>query len=233
MTRQTRDQLLLPTVPGLAAPDGFHGRVTALGLTLGDSQIVLLGDYLARLLAMNQRMNLTAIVDPSEAWIRHVEDALYLGPMLSDLAKGARIADVGSGGGLPAIPLAIAFPDLLFSLIESTQKKAAFLRDLAAALGLRNVSVLPVRAELVALGRMRGSFEVITARAVAKLSLLVPLTAPLLRDGGRMLFIKGQRVDEELALAAAAILDAHMIHRDTIATPTGRVVVLERAIRAR
>ena len=75
--------------------------------------------------------------------------------------------------------LAIAFPDLPFSLIESTRKKAGFLQDMARALDLRNVTVLPERAEYIGESRMRGTFDAVTARAVSKLSLLVPLTAPL------------------------------------------------------
>ncbi len=231
MTAKPRARLGLPSAPRLVHPEGVAERLVAAGVNLTEAQLGLVGDYLARLLAMNERMNLTAIVDPAEAWTRHAEDALSLVPMLAELPKGARVADVGSGGGVPGIPLAIAFPDLPFSLIESTRKKAGFLQDMARALDLRNVTVLPERAEYIGESRMRGTFDAVTARAVSKLSLLVPLTAPLLRDGGRLLFIKGQRADEELVEAEAALRASHVIHCQTLSTPTGRVVVLEKVAR--
>ncbi len=127
---------------------------------------------------MNERVNLTAITDPAEAWTRHILDALTLVPLMADLAEGSAVLDVGSGGGVPGIPMAIARPDLAFTLVEATQKKAAFLTAVSAALGLTNVTVLAERAEVLG-PTMRARFDVVTARAVGRLVALVPTHHPL------------------------------------------------------
>lgn len=191
--------------------------------------IARIGDYLARLLAMNEQMNLTAIKTPDEAWERHAFDALTLVPLLQEVNAGGRVADIGSGGGLPGIPIAIARPDLLITLVEATQKKATFLSAIAAALGLSGVTVESERAEKLTTGPLRETFDVVTARAVARLPQLVPLTAPFVKSGGRLLLIKGQKANEELQEAARVLVKQRMRHVKTITTPTGRIVVLAKA----
>ena len=198
MSQAARPALAMPTPAPLAPPEDFGARLAALGVELGAAAVAQLGDYLARLLAMNELVNLTAIAEPAAAWERHALDALTLVPLLADLGPGARLVDVGSGGGVPGIPLAIARPDLEVTLIEATQKKAAFLAAVADVLGLHNVTVRAERAELLANGELRGAFDAVTARAVGRLVALVPLTA--------------QRC----------------VHERTVPTPTGRIVVLRR-----
>src|ERR1019366_8872202 len=187
-----------------------------------------IGDYLARLLAMNERMNLTSITDAPSAWERHALDALSLLPHLADVPAGGRLVDVGSGGGIPGIPLAIVRPDLHITLIEATQKKAWFLSAVSEQLRLTNVIARAERAEKLAVGPLAGQFDVVTARAVARLATLVPLVVPFARVGGRLLLIKGQRVDEELSEAKRVLAAHHVRHEATIATPTGRIVILSR-----
>ena len=228
VTKAARPPLPLPTSAPLAPPEGFDARLAEIGVRLDPAALAILGDYLGRLLAMNEQMNLTAIKDPSEAWEKHALDALTLVPLLGEVAAGARLVDVGSGGGLPGIPLAIARPDLRVTLVEATQKKAAFLAAVVAALGLTHVEVRAERAETLGAGALRGAFDVVTARAVARLDLLVPLTAPLARPGGLVLLVKGQRADEELAEAKRALAEQRTTHEKTVATPTGRIVVLRR-----
>jgi 16S rRNA (guanine527-N7)-methyltransferase len=228
MRPDERPSLPLPTPVPLAPPEGFAARLSELGVPLDPAAITRLGDYLARLLAMNEHMNLTAITEPAAAWERHGLDSLTLVPLLAELGAGARLIDIGSGGGLPGIPLALARPDLQVTLVEATQKKAAFLSAVAGALGLTNVSVRAERAEQLATGELRGTFDAVTARAVARLSLLVPWTAPFAKPGGLVLLVKGQRADEELAEAARVLGKQRAAHEKTVATPTGKIVVLRR-----
>lgn len=175
------------------------------GATLADEQHAALVRYLDLLFAANERMNLTRITDRAQAELQHVADALTVLPHLP--GEPHRLADVGSGGGVPGIPLAIARPDVQVTLIESTKKKAAFLQSAAAQLGLANVAVLELRAEEVGLSpRHRETFDVALARAVATTDWLAEWCLPLVRKGGKVLAMKGPKVAEELPAAAKAIL---------------------------
>lgn len=228
MSNQERPALVLPHSVPLVAPEGFGARLDAMGAPVSAATLAQLGDFLARMLAMNEQMNLTAIKDVESAWERHVLDALTLLPLLAEVPAGGRLVDIGSGGGIPGIALAIARPDLSVLLVESTQKKAAFLSAVSAAMGISNVSVRAERAEQLGKGELEGTFDVVTARAVARLLALVPLTLPFARPGGLVLLIKGQREGEELVEARAVIAKQRAVHEKTVATPTGRVVVLRR-----
>lgn len=228
MSHATRQPIEPPESVPLTPPEDFAARLDALGVSLDATAIARLGDYLARLLAMNKFMNLTAITDPAEAWTRHALDALTLVPLLAELPSGAGVVDVGTGGGVPGIPLAIARPDLRVMLVEATQKKVAFLSSVIAALGLKNVSVRAQRAEAASEWELRGSFDVATARAVGRIAMLLPITAPFVKSGGRVLLIKGQRADEELEEAALVLIEQHCTLEATVNTPTGRIVVMRR-----
>jgi len=162
---------------------------------------------------------------------RHFPEAIAFA---ATLPAGPRLLDVGSGGGLPGLVIAIARPDLEVHLLEATGKKAAFLTEASEALDLRIV-VHHGRAEELAVGALAGSFDIVTARAVAPLERLVPWCAPYLRRGGQLHAIKGDRWVEELE-AALPHLAAHGLR--VLATPPAeegsggdpapRVVVLER-----
>lgn len=223
-----RAPLLLPSPPALTPPEGFADELDRLGVALDAGQLSQLGDYLARLLAMNEQMNLTSITDPTEAWIRHILDALSLVPHLRGLPPGARLLDVGSGGGVPGIPLAIACPQLRVTLLEATQKKTAFLTAVGSALGLTHVVVENGRAEKLA-ADLKGSFDAVTARAVGRLDVLLPWTAPFVKPGGLLLLIKGQRAEEELREAQKMLARHRCTHEQTQVTTTGRIVVLRKA----
>jgi 16S rRNA (guanine527-N7)-methyltransferase len=135
--------------------------------------------------------------------VQHVGDALTVLPLLPKQAH--RLVDVGTGGGVPGIPLAIARPDMSVLLIEATKKKAAFLRQAIIALGLTNVTVLDSRAEDAGRGPDREQFDVAVARAVGTMDWLVEWCLPLVRRGGKMLAMKGPRVVDELPVAQWAI----------------------------
>lgn len=226
MTNERRQPLALPDSAPLAVPEGFAARLTAIGVTATEAVLAKLGDFLGRLLAMNEQMNLTGIKAPAEAWERHAFDALTLLPFLEHLPAGSRLVDVGSGGGLPGIPLAIARPDLEVALVEATQKKAAFLSATAEAMGLTNVTVYAERAEALGREDLRGAFDVVTARAVARLKELVPLVVPFAKAGGVILLVKGERAVEELTEAKKVLDQQKVVHEKTVTTPTGRIVVL-------
>ncbi len=175
----------------------WNGVAARAGVVLTEEQHRLLNRYLDLLLEANARMNLTGIVDRADAEVRHVADALTALPFLP--AGEHRLADVGSGGGVPGIPLAIARPDARVVLIESTKKKANFLRSAVESMELRNVIVLDQRVESI--GRLpshREGYEVVTARAVATMNWLIEWCVPLVKKGGRFLAMKGKKVHEEL-----------------------------------
>jgi 16S rRNA (guanine527-N7)-methyltransferase len=147
--------------------------------------------YVALLLEANQRVNLTRVVEPKEVARLHLLDALAALPLVDALAP-TRAIDLGSGGGVPALPLALARPGIAWTLVDSVGKKAALLQVFADRLGLRNVSVLAERAE--ALGRDKGHrerYDLVTARACAALPVLAELALPLLRRGGQLVAWKG------------------------------------------
>ncbi|MBK7406219.1 MAG: 16S rRNA (guanine(527)-N(7))-methyltransferase RsmG [Phycisphaerales bacterium] len=238
---QERQTAAAPSPPPRCAPTPeFLGAASTLGIEFEPGDVDRLGVFLALLLEANTRFNLTAIADPGEAWIRHILDALTLLPMLTELPEGSRVLDVGSGGGVPAIPLAIVCPGLRFTLLEATGKKADFLREVAAALGLANVEIVQGRAEREGQNRgdrgpdgsraggFREAFDAVTARAVGRLAVVAELTVPFARVGGLVLLIKGQKADEELAEAGGAPGTLGAVLAGRVDTPTGRVLVFEK-----
>jgi 16S rRNA (guanine527-N7)-methyltransferase len=230
--------LRVPHAP-LLPPLEFLADARSLSIEFEDRDLAALGLYLAALLEFNTTTNLTAITDPPQAWRRHILDSLTLLPFLADLPEHARVIDVGSGGGLPGIPLAITLPHLRFTLLEATAKKAEFLRAVVGFLRLSNTEVLAQRAEKAAHDRgakhagtrtnaRRENYDAVVARAVGRLATLAELTVPFAKIGGRVLLIKGQQADEELAEARNALHTLKAVHVQTHDTPTGRLVVLEK-----
>lgn len=215
----------------LQPPPEFLAAAGALGIVFDEGDVERLGLYLAMLLDANTRFNLTAITDPAAAWQRHILDALTLVPMLADLPEGdgAKVIDVGTGGGVPGVPLAIVMPGVHVTLLEATGKKCAFLRDVVKTLGLKNCTVLDGRAERIGQNpHHRERYDAAVARAVGALAIIAELCVPLVKQGGVMLAIKGAKADEEVEAARAAIGLLGARHEQTINTPTGRVVVLSK-----
>jgi 16S rRNA (guanine527-N7)-methyltransferase len=165
-------------------------------ITLSSDQHDRLSRYLDLLLDANTRMNLTRITDRASAEVQHIGDALTALPFLP--SGEIRIVDVGAGGGVPGIPLAIARPDSTVLLVESTKKKAAFLSQAIEALRLNNASVSQWRAEEVGHSNSRESFDIAIARAVATLPWLIEWLLPLVKIGGSMLAMKGPKVADEI-----------------------------------
>lgn len=225
----------------VAAPKGFVEQASAAGIEFDAGDVERLGLYLGDLMAANAAMNLTAVRDAEEAWTRHILDSLTLIALLVELPPSSKVIDVGSGGGLPGIPLAICMPQMRFTLLEATGKKAEFLRRVVEHLELPNVQVLESRAEKAAhdrgektaagrSGGHREAYDAAIARAVGRLATLAELVVPFVKINGQALLIKGQAADEEVAEAADALKMLNAVHIGTVPTQTGRVVVLEKRV---
>lgn len=155
------------------------------------------------------------LIGPDEAarlWSRHILNCALLAPVLDEDGEARpnrrlRVADVGSGAGLPGLVLAMIRPDCDFVLIEPLERRTRWLREQVEALGIANVEVFTGRAEEYPAKR---SFDVVTARAVKALKGLIPWLEPLVADGGRVLLLKGQRVDDEITEAQSILRKHHV-----------------------
>lgn len=167
-------------------------------LSVGDEAKKLLLAY-ANLLSRYEKANVIGTKDSGEILHSHVLDSLGC-LLFAPLREANRVADVGSGGGLPGIPLAIMLPDAEITLLESTGKKAAFLHHAKETLGLNNVRIVNARVEETARQEVhRGSYDVCTARALARLSVIAEYSLPLLRLGGYVVAMKGREDRAERA----------------------------------
>lgn len=194
----------LPVLPVEYAAALDHG-LAVLGLPLAPEIRAAIDDHVRLLLAWNQAVNLTAIRDPVGVARGHVLDSLAALPLVRALGAG-RLLDLGSGGGYPGLPLAVATP-LEALLVDSVGKKARFLHTVTAALGVADrVRVTSFRAEALAADPAhRGRWPLVTARAVAGLDELVELAWPLLTAGGHLVAWKRSPLDDELVAAGRAI----------------------------
>lgn len=178
----------------------------AIGLSLEVSQLAAFARYQSLLLEWNQRFNLTAITDPDQIQIRHFLDALSCTLVTGDL-NGQRLIDIGTGAGFPGLPLKILFPELELTLVDSVAKKCVFLNQVVEELALKNVNVIPDRAETIGhVPTYREAYDWAVARSVAHLSVLAEYLLPLCKIGGRSLALKGDRADTEVREAAPAVV---------------------------
>lgn len=171
--------------------------LAALGLPPDAKAEEQLLAYLDLLLKWNKTYNLTAVRDPEQGLSHHLLDSLAILPWVDERT----LLDVGSGGGLPGIPLAILRPELSVTLVDTVQKKASFLQQAAIELGLPNVRVVHGRVE-----KLQGQFGQIVARAFASLPDLVAWTRHVLAPGGHWLAMKGTMPEEELARLPAGVV---------------------------
>ena len=170
--------------------------LAALDITLpAEAQYKLLA-FRDLLLKWNKTYNLTALRDPAQAISHHLLDSLAILPHVG----AGNLLDVGSGGGLPGIPLAIARQELSVSMVDTVQKKTTFLQQAVIELALRNVTVYHARVE-----EMQGQYAQISSRAFAEIGLFISLTRHLLAPNGRWLAMKGVRPDDELKALPADI----------------------------
>ena len=236
-------------------PSDVRDALDAMGLELEPREVEQLRAFLGMLLGANETTNLTAITEPAAAWKKHILDALTLVPALSSIepsepggedeerpigsdnagTRPVRVIDIGSGGGVPALPLAIVLPTHDFTLVESTGKKARFLEAAVNALGLTNAHVRAERAETLGQDRaMRERFDAAMARALGHLAVVCELTSAFVRPGGAVLAVKGEKADvelEECSGGKGALGLLGLRHVQTHPTPTGRLVILEKTTR--
>lgn len=181
----------------------LRSGLTALNLTLGDAVVEQLLDYVDLLLRWNTAYNLTAVRDAGEMVTRHLLDSLAILPYV----EGRSLADLGTGAGLPGIPLALARPELEVCLVDSNGKKARFLREAVRQLHLAHARVVEARAESAS-----GRYDCVTARAFATLADMLGWGGHLLADDGRWLALKGRFPQDELDnLPSGFVVEA--VHR--------------------
>lgn len=166
---------------------------------LAGDNLPLLQDFARALVENGEKLGLIGPLELPRLWLRHLINSALLAPLVR---AGGVVADIGTGGGFPGLVLAICCPGSEFKFVEPMERRCIWLQDQITALGLENATVCRGRAEEFA-GEIQA--DQVTARAVTALKKLVPITAPLLKPGGEMLFLKGQNVDAEITAAAKQI----------------------------
>lgn len=172
---------------------------------LNDGQLDQFAQYYTILLEKNKVMNLTTITDEREVYIKHFYDSLTISQAIS-LSGITSVIDVGTGAGFPGIPLKIAFPHLKVVLLDSLKKRVDFLQEVGRNLGLTDFEVIHGRAEDIAHDKdYREQFDLVTARAVAKLPILGEYCLPFIHLEGKFVAMKGAEIEEEVAFAKQAL----------------------------
>jgi 16S rRNA (guanine527-N7)-methyltransferase len=189
------------------------------------SQIDVIRAFTSNLADQGEILGLIGPLELPRLWSRHILNCAIVAPLL----RPGIVGDVGSGAGLPGLVLAIARPDVNFVLIEPMERRVAWLNDQVAALQLPNVTVLRARAEDA---RLAQPLDQVTARAVSAFSKLIPLTAPLLREGGELILMKGAGAEREIEAAAKSIRKHGLHNVEVITLGAGVLPEVTRVIRA-
>lgn len=182
------------------------------GIKVSETNLRLFDNYYKLLIKYNAEFNITAITEEKEVYIKHFADSLKG----AEYMDGGTLADVGSGGGFPGIPLKILKSDLKVTLIEATEKKCEFLRTVIKELNLSDINVICGRAEELGHGSLRESFDYATARAVGRLNSLCEYTLPLIKVGGKFVCYKAD-AEEEIKEAenSIKILGGKVLKKET------------------
>ncbi|MFQ3844792.1 16S rRNA (guanine(527)-N(7))-methyltransferase RsmG [Staphylococcus pseudoxylosus] len=179
-------------------------QLSTHGIELSDKQQQQFQTYYQMLVEWNEKMNLTSITEEHEVYLKHFYDSIAAS-FYTDLTKELTICDIGAGAGFPSIPLKIIFPNLKVTIVDSLNKRIHFLNQLADALDLEHVSFVHDRAETFGKGVYRESYDIVIARAVARLSVLSELCIPLVKKGGQFIALKSSKGEEELEEARFGI----------------------------
>ncbi len=187
-------------------PEEFYTHLANLGFPLTERQKEQYERYFELLVEWNEKINLTAITEKNEVYLKHFYDSIA--PILQGLIENQpiRLLDIGAGAGFPSLPMKILFPELDVTIIDSLNKRINFLHLLAEELDLDGVHFYHGRAEDFAQDKaFRAQFDLVTARAVARMQVLSELTIPYLKVGGRLLALKASNAPEELEEAKNAL----------------------------
>lgn len=178
-------------------------KSTALGVRFFMEQAEQFFEYMNLLIEWNEKMNLTAITEPTEIIEKHFIDSLTI---LNKIDNNQKVVDVGTGAGFPGIPLSIMNPTLKITLVDSLNKRLIFLQEVVAKLNLKNIEIVHARAEEFGQNKKyRENFDIATSRAVANLSTLSEYLIPLVKVGGKVISMKASEAQEEINQAQKAI----------------------------
>lgn len=182
----------------------FAQALKQQGIDLSDRQLEQFRIYYKELVEWNEKMNLTAITEQEDVYLKHFYDSISAA-FYMDFTKPLSLCDVGAGAGFPSIPLKICFPHIEVTIVDSLNKRIQFLNHLSEALGLDKVSFVHSRAEDFGQSQHRESYDIVTARAVARLSVLAELCVPLVKQGGAFAAMKAASAPDELKDADKAL----------------------------
>ncbi|MBE6587629.1 MAG: 16S rRNA (guanine(527)-N(7))-methyltransferase RsmG [Ruminococcaceae bacterium] len=153
----------------------------------------------------SKQFNLTAITEPEEVLKKHIIDCVFTAKAVEELSgEGSELLDVGSGAGFPSLPIAATLPGISVTAMDSTAKKCTYMNETASLAGIGNFKAVSARAEEAARGEMRGAYDLVSARAVARLNVLMELCVPFLKEGGYFVSMKGAAAEEEMKEAEGA-----------------------------
>lgn len=187
-------------------PEQFKDALAKAGVHLNDKQMAQYQRYYELLVEWNGKINLTAITEKEEVYLKHFYDSVTLGLHVEAFQTPISLCDVGAGAGFPSIPLKIAFPEIKVTIVDSLNKRIQFLQLLIDELGLSGVSCFHDRAETFGQNpRFRAQYDFVTARAVARMSVLSELCLPLVKKGGYFVAMKAASSQAELDDAKKAI----------------------------
>lgn len=191
------------------------------GIELSEKQIQQFHRYFEILVEWNEKMNLTAITDEPSVYLKHFYDSISAS-FHFDFTKVTTVCDVGAGAGFPSLPIKICYPHLHITIVDSLNKRIQFLNHLSDEIGLDHVEFVHARAEEFGQNpQYREKFELVTARAVARLSVLSELCLPLVKEGGQFLALKAASGDDELkdAKKAITVLGGKLVHHVAFELP--------------
>lgn len=199
----------------------FTAALEEKGITLSPVQLEQFETYFRMLVEWNEKMNLTSITEKEEVYLKHFYDSISASFFI-DFHKVTTICDIGAGAGFPSIPLKICFPHLHVTIVDSLQKRITFLNELAKGLNLQDTNFYHDRAETFGQRKeKRESYDLVTARAVARLSVLSELCLPLVKKEGLFVALKASAADEEMQAGkkAVTVLGGEVVEKHSFVLP--------------